>query len=184
MPRKKVLLVEINEVTWNLIDPLIAKGKLPAFAHLKREGCWAAPLSVDLPPNLDPWITWTTLYTGRPQAEHNLCFLQQPPETIRAKRLWEICHDNGLRVGVFGSLCSWPPQPVRGFYVPDTFAPDHATYPDHLSPIQELNLTYTRSVRLPSDQDGMLYKMRLGSKLLRLGLQSATVARIIRQLAA
>ncbi|HEV3467921.1 MAG TPA: alkaline phosphatase family protein [Pyrinomonadaceae bacterium] len=183
MRRRKVLLAEINEITWDLLDPWIEEGKLPTFARLKREGAWGAPLSVDLPPQLDPWITWTTVYTGRTQAEHNVFFLQQPPESIRAERLWELCRDGGLKVGVYGSLCSWPPQPVEGFYVPDTFAPDPATYPDRLRPIQELNLTYTRSVRLPSDQDGAWFKARLGAKLLGLGLGPGTVARIVGQLA-
>jgi Type I phosphodiesterase / nucleotide pyrophosphatase len=181
--RKKVLLVEVNEVTWNLIDPLIEQGKLPTFARLKGEGAWAAPMSVDLPPQLDPWITWTTLYTGRPQSDHNVFFLQQPPETIRAKRIWEICDEAGLSVGVYGSLCSWPPQNVKGFYVPDTFAPDAKTHPESLEPIQKLNLTYTRSVRLPSDQDGLLFKAKLGAKLLKLGLSAGTMTRIARQLA-
>jgi hypothetical protein len=181
--RKKVLLVELNELTWSLIDPLIEQGMLPTFARLKSEGMWASPISVDLPPQLDPWITWTTLYTGMPQADHNVFFLQQPPDTIRAKRIWEICHDRGLGVGVYGSLCSWPPQKVKGFYVPDTFAPTAATYPESASAIQDLNLTYTRSIRLPSDKDGLTFKARLGARLLRLGLRPATVARIARQLA-
>ncbi|HWT03695.1 MAG TPA: hypothetical protein VN256_25830 [Pyrinomonadaceae bacterium] len=179
----KVLLVEVNEVTWNLIDPLIERGQLPTFARLKREGAWASPTSVDLPPQLDPWITWTTVYTGRPQSDHNVFFLQQPPETIRAKRIWELCHEAGLSVGLYGSLCSWPPQPVKGFYVPDTFAPDAATHPESLAPIQKLNLTYTRSVRLPSDEDGLAFKLKLGAKLLGLGLSAGTMTRIAGQLA-
>lgn len=183
MERKKVLLLELNELTWNLIDPLIAEGKLPTFARLKKEGTWAAPLSVDLPPQMDPWITWTTVYTGRPQADHNVFFLQQPPETIRAQRIWELCHEQGLSVGVYGSLCSWPPQKVKGFYVPDTFAPDTATTPASLKAIQQLNLTYTRSIRLPADQDGLVFKARLGSQLLKLGLSAGSISRIARQLA-
>lgn len=181
--RKKVLLVELNEITWDLIDPLIEQGELPTFARIKREGTWAAPLSVDLPPQLDPWITWTTLYTGRAQKDHNIFFLQQPPETIGARRIWEICHEQGLRVGVYGSLCSWPPVPVNGYYVPDTFAPDTATYPESLRAIQELNLTYTRSIHQPADQDGLWFKARLAARLLALGLRVDTVTRIVRQLA-
>ena len=181
--RKKVLLIELNEITWTLIDPLIAQGKLPTFARLKREGAWGSPVSVDLPPQLDPWITWTTVYTGRPQADHNVFFLQQPPETIRARRIWEIADEAGLSVGVYGSLCTWPPRAVKGFYVPDTFAPSPETHPASLRPIQQLNLTYTRSVRLPGDEDGLAFKAKLGARLVGLGLRPQTAARIARQLA-
>ncbi len=183
MTGRKVLLVELNEVTWDLIDPLIEQGKLPTFARLKREGAYGMPMSVDRPPHLDPWITWTTVYTGRAQEDHNVFFLEQPPETIRAERIWELCHRSGLRVGVFGSLCSWPPRKVNGFYVPDTFAQDTSTYPASLEPIQELNLTYTRSIRLPMDHDGLWFKARLGAKLMPLGLSAVTVTRVARQMA-
>lgn len=183
MTRRKILLFELNEVTWTLIDPMIAAGELPTFAHLKQEGSWSAPMSVDLPPQLDPWITWTTLYTGRPQAEHSVYFLQQPPESIKARRIWQICADHDLSVGVYGSLCSWPPRPVKGFYVPDTFSPDSATYPVTLRPIQEMNLTYTRAARLAAERDGLRFKALLGAQLLRLGLSLTTVARVARQLA-
>jgi hypothetical protein len=182
MVRRKVLLIELNEITWDLIDPLIEQGKLPTFARLKREGTWASPMSTDVPPLMDPWITWTTVYTGRPQSDHGVFFLQQPPETIGAPRIWEILSEHGLRVGVYGSLCSWPPQPVRGFYVPDTFAPDPATYPERLRPIQELNLTYTRSIRLPVDHDGLFFKTRLAAKLFGLGLSASTAGAIIKQI--
>ena len=149
MEDRKLILAEINEITWDLIDPWIAKGKLPNFAFIKKRGLWGAPMSVDLPPQLDPWITWTTVYTGRPQSEHNVFFLQQPPESIHAKRIWEVLSERGVKVGVYGSLCSWPPQPVDGFYIPDTFSPDARTNPPSLEAIQRLNLKYTRSVRLP-----------------------------------
>lgn len=181
--KRKVLLIEINEITWDLIDPFIAEGKLPTFAYLKKNGTWASPTSVDLPPQLDPWITWTTVYTGRTQAEHNVFYLQQPPDTIRAKRIWELCKDAGLKVGVYGSLGSYPPQQVDGFYVPDTFSPDYATFPQNLSPIQKLNLTYTRSIRLENDSDGLMFKAKLGTDLLKLGLSVKTCTKIVKQLA-
>lgn len=181
---KRIILAEINEITWDLIDPLIKQGKLPTFATLKRDGAWGAPLCIEVPPQLDPWITWTTVYTGRPQSEHNVFFLQQPPQSIHAKRLWEICASHGRKVGVYGSVCSWPPQKVDGYYVPDTFAQDASTYPENLQPIQQLNLTYTRSVRLPSDQDTLGYKIKLCLKLASLGLNAEVMTRLASQLAA
>ncbi|HLX46580.1 MAG TPA: alkaline phosphatase family protein [Bryobacteraceae bacterium] len=179
---RNILLVEVNEITWDLIDPLIAAGKLPTFARLKREGTWGTPVSVDLPPQLDPWITWTTLYTGRTQNEHNVFFLQQPPESIKARRMWEICADQGLSVGVYGSICSWPPRKVNGFHVPDTFSPDATTYPASLEPIQQLNLTYTRTVRLPADQDTLGFKLKMAMQLTKLGLGPKAIAAIVKQL--
>jgi len=180
---RRLILLEINEVTWDLIDPWIAGGKLPHFSRLKREGLWGTPVSVDLPPQLDPWVTWTTVYSGRPQAEHQVYFLQQPPSTIHAKRIWEVLAERGVAVGVYGSLCSWPPKPVKGFYVPDTFAPDPSTFPPELEAIQRLNLTYTRSVRVASEQDTVEFKLRLGTRLLRLGLSLTTIGAIVGQLA-
>ncbi len=179
---RKVVLLELNEITWNLIDPLIEKGVLPNFARLKREGATGSPLSVDLGRHLDPWITWTSVYTGVPQAEHGIEFLQQPPESIRAKRIWERLSDAGVPVGVYGSLCSWPAKPLRGFHVPDTFAQDTQTHPESLEPIQRLNLTYTRSTRLPTDDDTLLFKAKLGASLLRLGLRPSTAITIAKQL--
>src|SRR5262249_9554023 len=177
------LLVELNEVTWDLIDPLIEQGKLPTFARLKREGAWAAPVSVDAPPYLDPWVTWTTVYTGRAQEDHNVFFLEQPPETIRAERIWASAPGRGWGLGFTGSLCPGPPKRVNVFYVPDSFAKNPATPPASLEPIQRLNLTYTRSIRLPADHDGLWFKARLGAKLLALGLGARTAARVARQLA-
>jgi len=180
---RRLLLVELNELTWSLIDPLIKRKKLPTFEWLKRHGVWAAPMSVDLESQLDPWITWTTVYTGRPQKEHNVYFLDQDHDSIMAERIWEICSRSGKKIGVYGSLCSWPPQPVNGFCVPDTFARDASTYPEYLRSIQELNLTYTRSIRLPMDQDTLWFKAKLGLDLVRLGLSATTVSRIAKQLA-
>lgn len=179
---RKVILLEINEITWRIIDPLIEAGKLPNFMFLKENGTWAAPMSVDLPPQLDPWITWTTVYTGRPQSDHGVFHLQQPPDSIKAPRIWDICHEAGLKVGVYGSLCSYPPKDTGAFYIPDTFSPGFETFPSELSPIQKLNLTYTRSARLPADSDGIKAKARLGMELLGLGLSAATVGKLLGQL--
>lgn len=181
----KVMLLEFNEINWRLMDPLMASGKLPTFARVKEQGAWGSPVSVDLGNKLDPWITWTTVYTGKPQEEHGVFFLEQPPESIRAKRIWDMVADAGRSVGVFGSLNSWPPRPVRGFWVPGTFAKEPDTYPPSLRPIQELNLAYTRGYNYGAFRrtGEMLWKLKTAARLAGLGLKPASACHIVAQLA-
>lgn len=177
--QRKVVLVELNEITWRLLDPLLERGELPQFAALIRRGARAATIAPEVPPDLDPWISWTTLYTGRPQAEHGVKFLEQPPETVTGPRIWDIAADAGRSVGVFGSIMSWPPRKdIRGFWIPGTFSPDPATHPAELQPIQDLNLTYTRAFTPVGGSARRPGKLRLVWQLRRLGLRGKTLARI------
>ena len=162
----KVVVVEINEISWELIHEWLQQGDFPHFARIKNQGTWARTVTNEPPGLLEPWVTWTTFHTGVPQPDHGVQFLEQPSETIRAKRLWEIITDANKKVGVFGSVGSWPPKPVNGFFIPGSFSPDAATFPKSLEPIQELNVRYTRAhvpgirrqspVRMISDALGMI----------------------------
>jgi predicted AlkP superfamily phosphohydrolase/phosphomutase len=176
---RKVVLVELNEITWRLLDPLLAAGDLPNFADLIDCGVRSTSIAPEVPPDLDPWVSWMTAYTGRPPAEHGVNFLEQPPETVRGPRMWDIAADAGKSVGVFGSIMSWPPRrDVRGFWVPGTFSPDTATFPESLEPIQQLNLTYTREHTPLAKGQRRLGKLALVRKLLGLGLRLSTLASI------
>ena len=182
-PPRKVLLAEFNEITWRLVDPLRVAGALPALADLVREGSRGAPLATEVPPDLDPWISWMSLYTGRPQEEHNVRFLEQPPETVVGPKLWELAADAGRSVGVFGSVMSWPPRhDIKGFWVPGTFSPDTETHPEAIRPIQDLNLTYTRAHSPTAGKIKRGPLARLG-ELLRLGLKPTTLAGVAASLA-
>lgn len=181
--RRKVLLFELNEITWRFLDPLLRDGDLPAFADLIRRGARGAPVAPEVPPDLDPWISWTTVYTGRPPQEHGVKFLEQPPETVRGPKLWDLVADAGKSVGVFGSIMSWPPRDdVSGFWVPGTFSPGPETFPPDLRPVQDLNLTYTRA-HTPLASEPRPGKLGLLRKLLGLGLRPTTVASIAGYLA-
>ncbi|HVY47091.1 MAG TPA: hypothetical protein VHB21_14485 [Minicystis sp.] len=182
MSPKKVLLLEFNEITRTVIDPLLAAGRLPTFARLFEEGTSATPVSVDAPPHLDPWVTWVTLHTGVDRSVHGATVLEQDASTLRAKRTWDYAADAGLGVGVFGSISAFPPRPVPGFMVPGPFAPSDETYPAYARPVQVLNRRYTQEHHKQAAPASPLDTARLGVDLLRLGLKPATCAEIARQL--
>src|SRR6185436_11114721 len=145
MQPKKVLLIEFNEITSTVLDPMLAKGKLPNFARIMREGTWGQPEALERYPHLDPWVTWVTLHTGVDRSVHGATVLEQDQDTIKAKRTWDYVVEAGKSIGVFGSISAFPPRPVPGFMVPGPFAQNDDTYPAYLRPIQGLNRLHTRA---------------------------------------
>ena len=182
MKPRKVLLLEFNEITWTVIDPMIAKGKLPNIARMRREGTWASPEALEHPPHLDPWITWVTLHTGVEREVHGATVLEQDSATVTAKRSWDYVADAGKSVGVFGSISAYPPRPVSGFMVPGPFAPGNEVYPATLEPIQTLNRLYTRVHGKSEKEEGVFALAARAFALFKLGLKPATCARALRQL--
>ncbi|MFH1312298.1 MAG: alkaline phosphatase family protein [Candidatus Eisenbacteria bacterium] len=63
----KVLLIIDDGVTWDIIDPLMREGRLPAYRRLTKEGT-RADLAT-LSPTVSPPV-WTTLATGHSPERH------------------------------------------------------------------------------------------------------------------
>lgn len=181
----RVLVLEINEISWDLMQPWLGDGELPNFQRLQQQGAWTRTWA-DEPGGpdglLEPWVTWTTFYTGVPHTEHGVKFLEQPAETIRHKRLWELANEAGKKVGLFGSANSWPPPAVDGFVVPGSFSQDSQTFPAELRPIQDLNLRHTRAHAPGTAAAGRWETVKKGWQLVRFGLNATTVLTVLRTL--
>jgi hypothetical protein len=184
-PPKKVLLLELNEINWAVIDQLMAERGtkyLRNFVRLREQGASALQVAVERPPLLDPWITWVTLHTGVRPTVHGASVLEQDVETILAKRIWHYVTEAGGSIGIFGSISAYPPTPAPGFMIPGPFAPSNDTFPPSLRPVQMVNRRYTQAHANTSDAPGLLEGLRIGANLLRLGLRQSTCARIAAQL--
>ncbi|MHC4472396.1 MAG: alkaline phosphatase family protein [Planctomycetota bacterium] len=123
----RVLVLGFDGLDFNVIDPMIENGELPAFARMKREGAFGKLQTIS--PMLSP-VIWTTIATGKSPAAHGvLDFVVEDPETgrilpvssfeRRAEAVWDILGNYGVTVGVVGYLASWPAEPVNGFMVSD-----------------------------------------------------------------
>jgi hypothetical protein len=121
--------------------------------------------------------------------------LEQDGGTLGARRLWEYLREAGLRLGLFASANTWPPERVDGFWVPGPFSRDFATYPLELEPIQALNVGLTRGHTTGSEganEDAPLggdapvtrpSLKKLIPKLLGLGLSLPTCVRMAAEMA-
>ncbi len=135
--RSKLLIIELDGATWDVMDPLIAAGKLPNISRLINKGA-SGNLMSD-PPLISPRL-WVSIFSGKRSEEHGIEFFGSSSKMVRTKRIWDICNDRGLTVGVFGSFVTWPPYPVNGFIIPSLFSVGPDTYPPEYGFLQELTL--------------------------------------------
>jgi tetratricopeptide (TPR) repeat protein len=135
-PGRRVVLVGIDGADWLAIDPLIAAGRLPAFARLRAHGRTGALLAT--PPLVSP-IVWTTIATGRRPEDHRILdFMVDlpsggqapvPSTERRTAALWNVFSDRGRTVGVLGWWATWPAETVGGTIVTDRVTPQLAGAP-------------------------------------------------------
>lgn len=148
----RVVLYELNEVPWQIVDLYIDERPTSVLAGLlARSRCLTT--RNDDPVALQPWRTWPTFHKSLYVDDHRSFDLGQDPDTFVGENMWDVADHAGLRVGLFGPLQSWPPRRFNagGFFVPDTFSPDPATEPPALRRFQAFNLAMTRRNGFSSD---------------------------------
>lgn len=123
----RVVLVGVDGASWAVIDPMLAEGKLPNLAALLARGVSAELETVE--PVISP-VVWTSIATGQRPEVHGVGSFLVDSRTIAAPTVFERLAVQGLRVGTYEWLVSWPPRPLPGgFVIPDWLRRDLAIAP-------------------------------------------------------
>lgn len=180
-----ILLLEINEIPWRLIDRYIDRPEYPHIRAFFAGSHHFTSRAVDTG-ELSPWVTWPSLHRGMNNEQHGIRNLGQDPSTFKGKPIWQDVREAGGSIGICGSMQSWPPidPGPGGFYVPDTFAHDATCIPAYLNPLQAFNLEQVRNnARVVNDGlPPARNKLALMSALVRSGIRARTIYRIMAQL--
>jgi predicted AlkP superfamily phosphohydrolase/phosphomutase len=118
MTRLKLLVIGIDGATFDLIDPLIRKKKLPNISKLIMTGI-SAPLNSTVPPMTA--IAWPSFFTGVNPGKHGLFdFIRVDRSTqnihinsyqdVQTRSVWDYCSKNGLRSLVINVPVTFPPK--------------------------------------------------------------------------
>jgi hypothetical protein len=143
---RPLIVYELNEVPWRVIDWYARRKPASALARLLGLSKTFVTITRD-DGELHPWTTWPTFHRGVTNSQHNIRFVNQNLDGASLyPPIWETVCKAGKRVGVFGSLQSYPPirDNAYAFYIPDTFAPGCETYPDKYAAFQRFNLRQTQ----------------------------------------
>lgn len=125
--RPAVIWLGLDGLDWDLLDRLVADGRMPNWKRLTAQG-YSARLKSFMP-ILSP-IVWTTVATGVSPDVHRVLDFQEVDPTSGQKlpisgrsravpAIWNVASASGKTVGVVGWWASHPAEEVSGFFVSD-----------------------------------------------------------------
>jgi hypothetical protein len=124
----RVYVIGLDGATWDIIDPLIARGELPLFKRLKQESAWARLRTFE--PTLSA-VVWTSIATGKSMLKHGIVDWlyvnkqkMQVPFSSSEKRvpsIWEMMDEKGRKSVVLSWFVTDPPDAIDGVMVSDSF---------------------------------------------------------------
>ncbi|MEZ5063957.1 MAG: alkaline phosphatase family protein [bacterium] len=164
----RLVILGVDGFDWNIVDPLVAAGRMPEMEKLQAEGTRADLLTL-VPLEKSP-VIWTSIATGKlPEQQGRGFLIESGPDSAKAytawnrstRAFWNILSDLGWSVSVLGWLETWPAERVHGTIVSDYVQYDvaerakrarfrHRTYPEELIPEIEPLVVYPKDV---SDED-------------------------------
>lgn len=118
----QLLLVELNEINFELVEKYATVGVLPNFARFLGQHGFTETTSETDYEHLEPWIQWVTAHTGMSYAEHGVFRLG---DIVHADhpQIWERLEARGLRVGAVSPMNAKYRLDDPAFFVPDPWTP-------------------------------------------------------------
>ena len=144
----KIIFFELNEVPYKVIHHFCKLYPESNMAKVFAKGSKYETYSEDQG-HLSPWITWPTVHRGVTNEKHFISDFGQDlnDQEKQYPAIWNILAQKGIKVGLFGSLHTYPlPGNIEdfSFYVPDTFAAGSECFPKNLEAFQKFNLSMAR----------------------------------------
>lgn len=183
---KNVILFELNEVPLRIIRYFVSQKPNSTLARVLPQSRLYQTFADDK--ILSPWITWPSVHRGVNDHKHHIHNFGQPLAEIDKEfpTIWQRLTAKGLRVGVFGSLHTYPlPANTDGydFFVPDVFAAGAECFPQNIESFQRFNLAMSRaSARNVSTSVPWKEALNFLYSLPDLGIRPSTVLDIGHQL--
>lgn len=134
---ENTIVLELNELCPPVLERMMARGELPNFKQLHDTSDVYVTYANDTE-ELEPWVQWVTLHTGKLQAVHGAKELDEGYK-IDLPRVWDMLGDRGVSSLIFGSMNSRKFSD-QVFLVPDPWSvrvapsdPDYMAFHEFIS---------------------------------------------------
>ena len=133
---KRVILLEMNEVSLPFLERYVAQGRLQAFQAMLEKHGYVVTESESVYEQLEPWIQWVTLHSGLNFAEHGIFRLGDAVHS-EVRQVFEILEEKGLRVGAVSPINAANRLRNAAFFVPDPWTAGAVSGPGNLRRLYE-----------------------------------------------
>jgi hypothetical protein len=134
--RKRIVLLEFNELCPPLLARWMEEGRLPNFRRFySQSDVFTAVADAQEQDNLEPWIQWYSVHTGLSLRQHDVRHLTDGPASGH-EDIWRMLLKHGLRVGNCASMNARSFQAPGSFYLPDPWCTSEAPNPRELAAYQ------------------------------------------------
>ena len=89
MSKPKLILLELNEITFPWLESYIRAGYLPEFAKLFGTYSVCTTSSEEDYDHWEPWIQWVSIHTGKTFAEHGI-FRLGDIQNLKSEQIWDF----------------------------------------------------------------------------------------------
>jgi predicted AlkP superfamily phosphohydrolase/phosphomutase len=135
-PPHKLLVIGWDGATFQMIDPLLAQGRLPNLAKLIERGSQSRLESTKVPISSAAWVG---AVTGKTPGQNGVYSFFEPiaqsydvrlisSRSNRAAPLWRVLGWNGMKSLVFNVPITYPPEKIDGTMVGGMLSPFDAEY--------------------------------------------------------
>jgi Type I phosphodiesterase / nucleotide pyrophosphatase len=115
---RRVILLEFNELSPELMERFIDEGHLPNFKRLRDSSQGFTTEAAERGWELNPWVQWVTVHSGLDYRDHGIIELDEGPK-LKAKRVWDVVSEANLPVWICGSMNVAYERPLKGLVLPD-----------------------------------------------------------------
>ncbi len=125
--KKPLILLGLNEINFEYIEEYIAQGHLPNLKKLLTENPLIKTSSEKTYEELEPWIQWVSIQTGKPFSEHGIFRLGDMVEN-NFEQIWEHVEvKHGVKIAAMSPFNAANRAKDPAFFIPDPWTKTSVT---------------------------------------------------------
>ena len=125
----KLLLIQLNEINFDLVDRYLLASKKNKFTNLrsiKKTYKFFNTFAESEYKNLEPWIQWVSIHIGKDFNQHKIFRLGDIVNYPSKRQIYEIIEDKGFKVGAISPMNADNRLKNPAYFIPDPWTDTHA----------------------------------------------------------